>query len=210
MVTDFGGEGPGRRVCHAHKGIAATISKGCRSDLYIITGVVVQVSAWQDGRSIACNADLRAAHVNRIDYAVVIRSANHNVACAGKDVFIELHHQGTRDRNLDGTVCGCEIADLWGGGFRESHGVSHGHSTAASHDNLHLDRPCEIIGSQCIPPAAAGLLVDHNRVQQRGPIMNLNGNCRGPIASCDPPESNVGQTCDVSTEAIGIAGIETE
>ena len=92
MVAHFGGKGPGRRVRNARNGIATPISKGRRSDLYVVTGVRFQVCACHDGGGIASNAYLRASHINRIYYCIVIRATNHNIACALYDVFIELHY----------------------------------------------------------------------------------------------------------------------
>ena len=112
MVTHFGGEGPGGRVCHAHKGIAATIGEGCSSDLHVVAGVFRQVCAWCNGHGIACDAHLKTGHINRIDHGVVIGAVDDDITCAHKYVFIKFNHERTRYRSLGGTVCGCEITDF--------------------------------------------------------------------------------------------------
>ena len=104
MVAQFGGKGPGYRVCNPRKAIAATIGKGRCRDLYVVAGVGIQVCAARDGGSIPGNAYLKTAHSNRINHGVVIGSPDNDIASTREYVLIELDHQGTRHVDLGAIV----------------------------------------------------------------------------------------------------------
>ena len=104
MVAHFSGEGPRRRVRYPHKGIATAISEGRLTDLYVVTGILGQVCAWNDGDGIPSDAHLKTGHINGVDDGVVIGATNHDIARAEKYLFIKLHHQGTLHVDLGSVV----------------------------------------------------------------------------------------------------------